>query len=86
MAVKLKEALKMMNEKVGSQKVPFHIVFFTKSGERKELFNATTRGLPAHLRSNKNFIGVRAGLKVDKHNYPVHQKLITQFNKEEVVY
>jgi len=67
-------------------RIPFSIVFFTQNGKRIELVNTVRCGLPAHLRNNKNFIGVRAGLKKDKHDYAVNQKLITQFNGEAVVY
>ena len=86
MPIRHKVVLNRINEKMMGKPIPFSIGFYTKNGERIELTNATRCGLPAHLRNNKEFIGLRAGLKKDKHDYAVRHRLITMFNQEIVVY
>ena len=81
MPIKTQEALKAMNQK----DKPFSISFFTREGKRVFLPHAIKCGLPPDLRSNKNLIGVDPQVK-GRHTYAVHQKLITTFNGQQVVY
>lgn len=86
MPTPLKEAIAGIGKKdaFGNPR-PFHIVFFTQDGKRVELPDATRCSLPPALRGNREFVGIRANVK-GRHDYAVHQKLITQFNKINVVY
>lgn len=86
MPIPLKEAVSAMHKKNAEGKpVNFHITFFTQDGKRVELPDANRCSLPPALRSNRELIGIRPNIK-GRHDYAVHQKLITEFNKISVVY
>lgn len=86
MPIPLKEAVTAMHKKNTEGKpASFHIVFFTQDGKRVELPDATRCSLPPATRGNREFIGIRPNIK-GRHDYAVHQKLITQYNKVNVVY
>lgn len=69
------------------ERVPFSITFFThgKRVERIKLDKAVRCGLPKHLRGKDNLIGIRVPIN-STHPYAVHQRLITEFNGQDVSY
>jgi hypothetical protein len=86
MPMPLNEAMPLMNRKNAEGKpAAFHVVFFTQDGKRVELPSAVRCSLPPTLRGNREFIGIRPNIK-GRHDYAVHQKLITELNKIPVVY
>jgi hypothetical protein len=86
MPLPLRDCIKDIH-KVNSDGSPatFHIVFFTSDGKRIELPAATRCGLPPALRGNRELIGIRPNIK-GRHDYAVHQKLITRLNNIDTVY
>jgi hypothetical protein len=86
MPIPLNEALdKIHQKKADGKPAEFHIVFFTQNGKRVELPNAVRCALPPAQRGNRELVGIRPNIK-GRHDYSVHQKLITQFNKITVAY
>lgn len=87
-AVKLQDVLSEMDKRnAKGERLPFSITFYTHGSrvDRIALSKAVRCGLPKHLKGKDNLIGVRVPIN-STHPYPVHQRLITEFNGQDVVY
>jgi|GEM_PF-3393534 len=89
-AIKLKEALRVMDEKGNDGRgVPFSIAFYPKSKSFKDFKRITVPsgvrcGLPKAHRGSKDLVGVRP-LKLGAHIYSVPIRLIVELNGMPVV-
>ena len=89
-AIKLKEALRIMDAKDQNEKaIPFSIAFYPASKKFKDykrisIPSAVRCGLPRQHQGNKNLVGV-SPLTAGRHNYSVAIRFIVELNGVPVI-